>query len=75
MPYQKVLGSYTHTQSISSDTWTIVHNLNVIGPVVDVWIINNGVKTEIIPASTTASDTNTVIITFSSPHTGTASVV
>lgn len=75
MAYQHVIASYLHTQDIASDTWVITHNLVQIAPAVDCWVLHNGVMTNIIPLSVTATDPNTVTVVFSSNRTGYASVV
>ena len=75
MAYHKVIGTHNHTQSVAADVWTIVHNLALPLPIVDCWTTDNSVLTSIIPVSITATDSNTVVITFSSARTGFASVI
>lgn len=38
MPKVIVLSRFAHEQAVASNVWTIVHNLNITSPVVDVWI-------------------------------------
>lgn len=64
--------SYTHTQTTASTTWTIVHGLNILQPVVNVWLPINGVQTAVLPKLIQVTDSNTTVITFSSAKSGTA---
>jgi hypothetical protein len=66
--------AYEHIQADASDTWVIVHNLQLY-PVVDIFIDYNGELQKIIPMSVEYTDTNTCTVTFSSPYTGLATVV
>ena len=61
---------YRHDQTSSSTTWTITHNLNTSAPVVDCWVGGD----KIMPLTVTATDANTVTITFSTAQTGVAYV-
>jgi hypothetical protein len=63
---------YNHVQTVSSDTWTVNHNLNNQYPLVQVYDSNRLV---IIPQSISGSSTSTTIITFSSPRTGYVRVI
>jgi hypothetical protein len=69
---------HAHNQTVQSDTWTIVHNLNIISPVVDVWILQlDGTYTNSDAHQVNFVDTNTVVITFNgttAPIGGTACV-
>jgi hypothetical protein len=56
-------------QTTSNTTWTFGHNLGEQYPAVTIFDSNDNV---VIPTSINAQDNNTLIITFSSPQTGTA---
>lgn len=60
-----------HVQSVASSIWTIPHGL-FTKPVVSVKVMENGVLTEILPASITFPNNTTVVIQFSTPRTGEA---
>lgn len=57
-------------QTTPNTTWTFVHNLGEQFPAITIFDSNDDV---VIPTSVNAQDDNTLIITFSSPQTGTAS--
>ena len=65
---------HTHTQTSSSTTWTITHNLDTLSPVVDCWIDVSGDYTKILPLTVTATSNLVVTITFSSAQSGSAYV-
>lgn len=75
MTYSLITTSATHTQSVASTTWIITHNLNVLAPIVDTWILNNGNTVKVIPLSVTVNDSNTITIAFSAPQTGVVNIV
>lgn len=62
--------SYTHYQSVASDTWVINHNLGY-HPILRVFIGNN----EVQPAGITHDSNNTTTVTFSQPYVGLAKLV
>lgn len=62
--------SYTHTQSTSSTTWVITHNLGY-NPIVRAFVGNQ----EVQPASIVHDSINQVTLTFSSAYTGTARLI
>ena len=62
--------AYTHYQTSASTTWTITHALGY-NPIVRVFI---GVD-EVQPAGISHPDTNTTVITFSTPQVGTARLI
>ena len=67
---------YLHTQSSASLTWTIVHNLGTVSPVIDAWTDDGfGNTVKILPSSVVATDANTVTLTFSTVRSGQAMVV
>jgi hypothetical protein len=69
---------HAHTQSVPSNTWTIIHNLNIVSPVVDVWILlPDNTYTNSDAHEVTFVDSNTVIVVFNGtlpPPAGTACV-
>lgn len=69
---KKWSGGYEHTQSISSNTWSIAHNLNTSAPIVEVWIETGSplVFTRTISTNVNVIDENNVDIIFSSSHVG-----
>jgi hypothetical protein len=60
---------YTHDQTDSSDTWTVIHGLNTY-PVTDVVITYQGQRQKVMPKSVEYVDANTVVVKFSEPRTG-----
>jgi hypothetical protein len=63
---------YTHTQAVASDTWTINHNLDVPGVIVQVYDAADNV---IIPATFSMTGDNSCQVTFGAAITGTAVVI
>jgi hypothetical protein len=64
-------GGKIHTQTSAASTWTVTHNLGVQYPNVTVYNSSNEI---IIPQTITATDTNTLTLTFGSAVAGYASV-
>jgi len=62
---------YLHTQSSANTTWTISHNFDYQYVNVDVYDGNDQI---VIPTSITATDTNTITLTFGSAVSGNAIV-
>ena len=62
---------YEHTQNVNSTTWTIVHNLNTLTPIIQCF---NGTSL-LAYSSAFVTNANTVTVTFSRKNTGTALVV
>lgn len=58
---------FKYTQSPGSTTWTIVHNLNTLTPLVDVY---DSSYNQLIPAGILSVDVNTTQITFSTVQAG-----
>ena len=73
MSYVQARG-HRHEQSTADTTWSIVHNLNTLAPIVDCWINVGGTITKILPLSVVATNVSTVTITFSSAQAGVAFV-
>lgn len=60
-----VYNRYAHEQLTPSNTWTIVHNLNIVSPVVDVWILlPDTTYTNSDAYEVTFTDSNTVVVQF-----------
>lgn len=64
-------GSYVHTQSTPSNEWDVVHNLNALGLIVQVFAGNQTIKPEMIKINTFDEST----ITFSEAITGYAHLI
>jgi hypothetical protein len=62
---------YVHTQSSSSSTWSITHNLGTLFPIVTVY---DGANNVIIPQEITSLTTSSLSITFPLSLTGYASI-
>lgn len=62
---------FDHLQSVSSEVWTITHNLNK-RPSVEVFSTISGVVAQIFPRTIKYPDLNTAEITFTSHRTGNA---
>ena len=75
MPVTSVQDKTIHEQTTASDTWTITHNLRLKQPVVNVWVDIDSTLTRVYPSNVDASDSNTVVISFSSPQTGKAIII
>ncbi len=69
MSLSTFMGTYQETVS-SSASWVISHNLNVDTPVVDVWWDDGGTWKKMLPLNVTATDANTVTITFTTATAG-----
>lgn len=63
--------SFVHTQTVSSKTWTITHNLNTLMPILQCYDTSNN----LIAYSTAKAALNTLTVTFGANRTGTALVV
>jgi hypothetical protein len=64
---------YQHVQASASDTWVIVHNLQMY-PAIDVYIDYLGEKHKILPAGVAYDSPNQCTVTFSVARTGLATV-
>lgn len=62
-------GSYQETVS-SSASWVISHGLNIDTPAVNVWYDDSGTWRKLLPLNITATDENTVTITFTNATAG-----
>ena len=67
---------FNFTQDTPSDTWVIVHNLNIAtGPVTDVSVYLEGTLTKIIPFEIFVNNPNQITVSFTVPYTGVARCV
>lgn len=66
---------FNHTQTTSSSTWTISHNLNTTAIVIDVFVDDSGDLKKILPNTVVHTDDNTCTVTFTSNRTGRARVI
>jgi hypothetical protein len=62
---------FIHTQSTTSTTWTITHNLNISYPIVNIYDSTNKV---IIPQEIEVINSNSIVVTFYEPTAGYASI-
>lgn len=72
IPLTREITVYTHDQSVSSDTWTVNHNLNTTSVNVQVYGTNNKL---LIPDEVEILNPNQISITFSDSIQGKAVVV
>jgi len=69
------MAEYNFTQAVAATTWTIAHNLDAAGIIVDVIIDNGGTLEKAIPLTTVETDDNTVTITFPTVQSGFARLI
>lgn len=67
VPLTNTIDTYVYDQTVSSTTWTILHNLNTISPLVQIYDDNHSM---IIPDSVVPLSNNGIRVTFSSAMTG-----
>ena len=67
--------AFNHTQSSSSATWVVDHNLNVASTVSDVLINIDGALKKVLPLAVVHNTANQLTITFSSAQTGSARII
>ena len=65
---------YSFSQDTPSDTWTVNHNRNSEQVTIEVMINIGGNLEKILPYDIVAANTNTLVVTFTSPQTGKATV-
>ena len=65
-------GSYLHTEGSATTTWNVAHNLNVQYCAVEVF---DSTDKQVIPDTITFTDSNNLVITFSTATAGKARVV
>lgn len=68
MPKSIVQSRFPYTQATPTNVWTIQHNLNLVGPVVEVWTIGgtNGIYTISEDYALDYTSASTVVVTFAS---------
>lgn len=67
--------TYRFTQASASNTWTIVHGLNLPAPfvgLIQVFVNTGSTYKMMIPSDITFQDANTIIVTFTNPQSGVA---
>jgi hypothetical protein len=69
------ISAYNHIQSDPSNSWTITHNLNTTAVNLDVVILDDNLNKKILPGNIITQDNNTIIVTFTTEHTGSARVI
>lgn len=73
--YKNSLARINFQQPIAATTWTIVHGIGTTAPAVDVYVLQGGSYSKIVPKHVIATDANTVTITFSQAFAGYATVM
>jgi len=74
-PTQAGASVVTHNQAIASTSWTIVHNLNTLNPVIAFYDSLTAPKNQIVPQNVEITTANTVTVTFNTAIVGTATVI
>lgn len=69
------MNTYQYTQTSPSNSWVIEHKLNILYPVIDVYVYVNSELTKIIPKDIIVNSNLQVTIEFSTPYTGVARIV
>ena len=69
------MAEYNFTQAVAATTWTITHNMDAAGIMIDVIIDNGGTLEKAIPLTTVETDDNTVTITFPTVQSGFARLI
>lgn len=73
--YKNTLVRINFQQTTPSATWTIVHNIGTLYPVVDCYILESGNYTRFWPNSVIVVDANTVQLNFDEVQSGYATVM
>lgn len=73
--YKNSLVRINFQQPVAATTWTIPHGIGTVAPVVDVYVLQGGVYSKIVPQHVVATDSNTVTITFTQAFAGYATVM
>lgn len=66
---------HVHSQDVPAATWNVVHNLNTLAPIVDVFIETGAGLQKVLPMDITVTNAMSLEITFSSDRTGKVSVI
>ena len=66
MPRVLIETRFEYEQTDPSSLWTVVHNLNIINPVVDVWLLEGGTEPYVNSDAheVTVLDASTITIDF-----------
>lgn len=72
LPLTSQLDAFIHEQEVSSDTWTINHNLNCTTPVIQFY---DEQYRMVFPDEVTAVTNNQHVVTFATPFSGRAVVI
>lgn len=72
IPMTNVIDTYVHNQQSASATWTVVHNLGTMNPLVQIYGTDSKM---FIPNEITATDANTVVVSLGQTAIGTAVVM
>jgi hypothetical protein len=79
MSTRVIPSAYHHVQATAASTWTITHNLGGSGtdgtPIVDVLVNDGGNLVKMLPADVEYTNKNTVVITFTTPQSGRATII
>ena len=70
-----VPSQYVHEQTSAAATWSVKHDLENLWPIVNVYEIDGGTSSQVIPESIVAVSLNELTITFQTNVTGVATVV
>lgn len=66
---------HQHDQTVASKTWVVVHNLNSLTPIVDVFIDTGSGLQKILPLDIVVNSAIQITVTHSSARTGKVSVI
>lgn len=69
------MAEFNFTQAVAATTWTIEHNMDAAGVVMDIIIDNTGTLEKALPTSTVETDSNTITVTFPSAQSGYARLI
>lgn len=72
VPLTNTIDTYVHTQSSTSTSWTVIHNLNTITPLVQIYDTTHSM---VLPDLVTIVDNNTVTVSFGGALAGKAVVM
>lgn len=66
MPRVLIETRFEYTQEAPASSWTLIHNLNLTNPVVDVWLLEGGIEPYVNSDAheVTVVDASTVVIDF-----------
>lgn len=70
-----IQGTHTHIQTTPAIEWVIVHLLNTLYPVVDVWVNDGGTDRKVLPLTVEPLDALSVKLTFTAATAGRATII